>query len=705
VAATAAVPLRVLLVDDDPVDRMAVHRALERTDPDLEIVDAGTVAEALAQLRRGEFGCAIVDYHLPDGAGVEVLAEAAARRDAVPTIMLTGQGDEGLAVNLMKEGARDYIPKSSLSPARLSQSLRHVVGVSRGEREARRAQRSQEFIVDVSAQLAQSLDFTGTAERLTRALVPELGEIAVLHLVEDDGRVRAAAAAHVDPKARTLRDETTDSREALETPLTRALGSRAPVLETETRDDWLGLGARSSMTVPLIARGRTLGALTLAVIGEGRSYDQHDLNVALNLASRGALALDNARLFQQLGEEMRLVETLHAFGNRVAAEHDLEALLALAVEEATTHLGAELGVFVYRPPADQGESLVKVASSGAPAAMMEALTSLPREPGVTRISDLRGDARAAGLGAVRSHLAIPVDLPGGDLQGTLLFGHSRPDVFQPRHERVLMGLARWLALAIQNARLLRRAQQAVEARDGMLAVVSHDLRNPLNVIATSASLILEIPLAEEKKRAQLEVIRRTTDRMNRLIQDLLDVTGIEAGKLSIKPEPLEVDHTLEEACEMMAPLAAERGLELVSRPSGLGQAVRADRERLLQVFSNLLGNAIRFTPHGGTVVIGAEQGDGSVVFFVEDTGPGIPTDDLPHLFDRFWKGKNSPGSGLGLPIAKGIVEVHGGTIAVESALGRGTRIHFTIPLGGPTPFPAAQPARRSAQEMRRAQQA
>ena len=469
-AATAAAPLRVLLVDDDPVDRMAVHRALERTDPDLEIVDAGTVAEALAQLRRGDFGCAIVDYNLPDGAGVEVLAEAAARRDAVPTIMLTGQGDEGLAVNLMKGGARDYLPKSSLSPARLSQSLRHVVGVSRAEREARRAQRSQEFIVDVSAQLAQSLDFMGTAERLTHALVPELGEIAVLHLVDDDGRVRAAAAAHVDPNAaRGLCGATTESQAAPETPLTRALASRAPVLETETRVDWLGLGARSSMTVPLIARDRTLGALTLAVRGEGRSYDQHDLNVALNLASRGALALDNARLFQQLGDEMRLVETLNAFGNRVTAEHDLEALLTtsgvLRRWAHFTHVEDEEGdrFLLYRlAGAAQRRSSPREDRHRQPPCRddFEALTSLirgSRRRARPRIS--RGDPHGAAVSSTRvsSYLAVPVDLPGGEVQGGLL-RWALPAGRLPAAPRAhrCMGLARWTAVAVQNARLFRQ---------------------------------------------------------------------------------------------------------------------------------------------------------------------------------------------------------------------------------------------------------
>jgi signal transduction histidine kinase/FixJ family two-component response regulator len=702
-------PLRLLVVDDDDVDRMAVHRALKGAGFDVDVMDAGTVAEAIAKLESEAIDCAIVDYNLPDGEGVKVLAAAGALRHPVPTIMLTGQGDEGLAVNLMKEGARDYIPKSTLSPSRLAQSLRHVVEVSRAEREARRARRSQEFLVDVSAQLAQSLDFVGTAEGLTRALVPELADLALLHLVEDDGGLRTTAAAHVDPEAAIALCQGVLAPEgAPETPLLRALTTGA-VLESEVSEDWLGVGARSLMIVPLVARGRTLGALTLALVG-ARRYDGHDLNVALNLASRGALALDNARVYQELGDEMRLVETLNAFGNRVTAELNLEPMLALAAEEAAVEVGAEFGVFAYRPLVDdQGEVLVHVATAHTPPDVVDVLTAVPREGRITRVADLRAEPYGYLEGPVRSYLAIPVDLADGDFIGTLVFGHSRPGTFQPRHERVLLGIARWTAVAVQNARLLRQAQRAAEARDGMLAIVSHDLRNPLNVIATSASLILEIPLPEEKKRAQLEVIRRTTDRMNRLIQDLLDVTGIEAGKLSINPEALDVDLTIREACEMMAPLLAERRLELVCKAPTISQTVRADRERLLQVFSNLMGNAIRFTPEGGTITVGAERGDGAVVFYVEDTGAGIPSDDLPRLFDRFWKGKNSTGTGLGLPIAKGIVEVHGGTIEVDSEPGRGTRVRFSIPIGGPTsatrpPSHPHQPPRRSGSELSSAQQ-
>jgi signal transduction histidine kinase/DNA-binding NarL/FixJ family response regulator len=710
----ATQPLRLLLVDDDDVDRLAVKRALRAAELPADVTEAESVAQATALLSERTFDCAVVDYNLPDGSGLEVLEAATAAREAVPTIFLTGQGDEKLAVDLMKEGARDYIPKGALRPDRFAQSLRHVIGVARAEREAKRARRGQEFLVDLSAQLAQTLDFAGTAERLTSAPVPELADYAMLHLIEEDGSVRRAAAAHVDP---TLVEEIPEGevfvRREPETSLFEAIRTGEPILLPEIDERWLAMTAenaehaeqmkrlapRSILRAPLKARGKTLGALTLVHSTSGRRYGEHDLTVALNLASRGALALDNARLFEELGDEMRFVETLHAFGNHVTANLDLATVVQTATDEATVLTGAEIGAFFRRVVEEERDSFELDALAGVPRdAISEAETPMGPPPfdagftgdAVIRLNDTEADPslgpneRRLGMPPgplpVRSYLAVPITLPGGELVGALAFGHSRPGAFQHRHERIVHGIARWTAVAVQNARLLQEAQHAARARDEMLAVVSHDLRNPLNVIATSASLILEIPLSEERRRTQLEVIRRTTDRMNRLIQDLLDVTGIEAGKLSIHPESLDVDHTLTEAAEMMGPLASERRLQLLTRPLDRRQLVQADRERLLQVFSNLVGNAIRFTPEGGTITLGAQRMDEAVTFYVEDTGPGIPPEDLPRLFDRFWKGSQSSGTGLGLPIAKGIVEVHGGTLTVNSAPGRGSRFEFTIPL-------------------------
>jgi signal transduction histidine kinase len=220
----------------------------------------------------------------------------------------------------------------------------------------------------------------------------------------------------------------------------------------------------------------------------------------------------------------------------------------------------------------------------------------------------------------------------------------------------------------------------------MVAVVSHDLKNPLTTIQLAVSFLLEdlVPddAAHQPEREQLNAIHRSAERMYRLIHDLLDVAAIEAGQLAVARSPLAVDVLVTDALELLRPLATAKRIALVTDlPPGL-PAVAADRERVLQVFSNLGGNAIKFSPENGRVEIRAAGRDGMVEFAVRDTGPGIAPEDLPHIFDRFWQAKKTAraGVGLGLAIAKGIIEAHGGAVQVESEPGRGSRFTFTLPV-------------------------
>jgi signal transduction histidine kinase len=175
--------------------------------------------------------------------------------------------------------------------------------------------------------------------------------------------------------------------------------------------------------------------------------------------------------------------------------------------------------------------------------------------------------------------------------------------------------------------------------------------------------------------------------MERLIRDLLDATAIEAGTLTIEVEAHDVGSLLSEVAAMQGPLAAQRSLRLTSEVPATRLGVLCDRERVLQVFSNLIGNALKFTPAGGEVSVRAEPCGDEVRFAVSDTGPGIDPEAQRHIFDRYWKSRSSrAGTGLGLFIVKGLVEAQGGTIEVESAPGTGSVFHFTLPAGeGPGP--------------------
>jgi signal transduction histidine kinase len=185
-----------------------------------------------------------------------------------------------------------------------------------------------------------------------------------------------------------------------------------------------------------------------------------------------------------------------------------------------------------------------------------------------------------------------------------------------------------------------------------------------------------------QERATLQALQRASQRMYRLVHDLLDVTAIEAGQLKVQRASWqEVASIVDEAIESLRPLAVAKQIELVSSVPERPSRVFVDRDRLLQVFSNLGGNAIKFTPPGGTVTFRAEAGE-AVEFAVIDNGPGIPEADIPHIFDRFWQAKATArlGTGLGLAIAKGIVDAHGGSIGVRSRAGKGSEFYFTIPV-------------------------
>ena len=231
-------------------------------------------------------------------------------------------------------------------------------------------------------------------------------------------------------------------------------------------------------------------------------------------------------------------------------------------------------------------------------------------------------------------------------------------------------------------KLLGESERIIDAREEILRIVAHDLRNPLNTISMATDLLLEDTKQDASRAAQLRIIRRSGERMNRLIQDLLSVTTIEAGRLSIAPKKVSVNELLHEACELLEPIAREKSITLTVSAAADLPPVRADSSRVLQVFSNLVGNAVKFTQSGGAITLSAAREDGKVQCSVADNGPGIPAAQIPRLFGKFWQAKRGDGRGvgLGLAIARGIVEAHGGTMTVDSEEGKGSVFTFELPI-------------------------
>jgi PAS domain S-box-containing protein len=294
---------------------------------------------------------------------------------------------------------------------------------------------------------------------------------------------------------------------------------------------------------------------------------------------------------------------------------------------------------------------------------------------------------------VRAMYIVPLAVGDRTLGAVTLLDLGRVGArFTPETRTLAQQFGATAALAIENARLYTAARRATSARDEVLAIVSHDLRNPISAVAMCARILREAPPADAVEREKmLTAITEATVWMQRLIRDLLDASAIEAGRLSVERRPAALAPIIATAAGMVSGEVEQRSITLAMELPPDLRAVTVDATRIVQVISNLLGNAIKFTDAGGTVTVRAANGPTSVVVSVEDTGTGIEPEALNRIFDRFWQARPTPrrGSGLGLAIARGIIEAHGGRIWVESEVGRGSVFSFSLPS---EPVPVAAPA-------------
>jgi len=321
--------------------------------------------------------------------------------------------------------------------------------------------------------------------------------------------------------------------------------------------------------------------------------------------------------------------------------------------------------------------LMRVMATGAPVLEAEITPAFIRASFVEE-----GQRRVVEALEPRSLICVPLVASGKPLGALTLVTSGSGRRYEIADLSLAADLARRAAIVVEHARLFHEAQQATRARDDVLAVVAHDLRNPLNTVTMAVSLMLEnTPPERVQERRQVEIVRRAADRMNRMIQDLLDVRRMEQGRLTTDLVPESPVILVNDTIDMLRPLAAGSTIRLDTSIEPDLPLVLADAARVQQVLSNLVGNAVKFTPRDGRITVCAENMEGEVRFSVIDTGPGIPAEQLPHIFGQFWQAKTSDrrGIGLGLAIAKGIVEAHNGRIWVESHVGLGSTFYFTLP--------------------------
>jgi signal transduction histidine kinase/CheY-like chemotaxis protein len=332
-------------------------------------------------------------------------------------------------------------------------------------------------------------------------------------------------------------------------------------------------------------------------------------------------------------------------------------------------------------PQPRVAELFGATSGGAVAFRSQDITSDPRyDPSLPRFEMVDGRPQ------FRSYLAVPVRGMKSDIIGGLFFGHSRAGMFTAQHERLALGVSAWASVALENARLYSDAQQASRVRDEFLAVLSHELRTPLNAIVGYARLLRGGVLSGEKAQRGLDTLERNATALTQIVEDVLDVSRIISGKMRLDVQPVDLSHVVANAVATVQPAADAKGVRLQTVIDPRSGPVPGDPERLQQVVWNLLANAVKFTPRGGRVQTHVARVDSHIELVVSDTGIGIKPEFLPHVFERFRQAESgltrkSGGLGLGLAIARHIVEMHGGTISAESAgEGRGSTFGVQLPL-------------------------
>ena len=649
----------VLVVEDNPeMNRFIAETLMD----DFRVATAFDGREGLAQAVALRPDLILADIMMPGMSGDELVREVrkCAELAATPIVMLTAKAEAELLPRVLREGAQDYLTKP-FAVEEMRVRVANLVAKKRAEDALRFAEARSQGIVAISADAIISVD--------------ELLRITMFN----EGAQKTFGYA---------------PQEVLGTPIDLLIPERFR-------------GALRQLVERFVAgreSGRPLRRRGPSLVGRRKNGEEFPLEGAiskLDVAGRRLLTVTlrdiSARVRSDKGQRF-----LTAVGSVLASSLEYEDTLMSVARLAVRDLADVCLVDILE---DRGEArwLKAVSRDPAHAAACEVLLGQSRDrdrPGpITAVIESRrpamfeapplaayfSDGEAADtlpLLGLRSIMAVPLLSRGKVLGVIVLVSCSAARVYDPSDLRLAEALAQRAALSIQNARLYRQAQRAVQTRQDVLGIVAHDLRNPLGHIMMAAVLLRRGSEPGSPSRELTGMIEGAATRMNRIIQDLLDVTRMEAGHLSIEATSISPGPMLASLVEAQRPQAVAASLELRLELAPALPEVWADRDRLLQVFDNLIGNAIKFTSQGGLITVGAVLEAGRVLFWVADNGVGIAKVDAAHVFDRFWQARKADrrGAGLGLPVVKGIVEAHRGSVWVESTPGEGSTFFFTIPL-------------------------
>jgi PAS domain S-box-containing protein len=605
-------------------------------------------------------------------------------------------------------------------------------GVTMDISERKQKEANERFFAEASTALSSSLDYETTLSTLARLAVPYFADWCSVDIANEDGSVSRLAVAHVDPDkvtwAHALHQRfPPDPAEPL--GLYNVLRTGQSEFYPDIPDELLvgsardeehlevmrQIGFRSCMLVPLKTRDKILGVLSFVNTELNRHHTLEDLALAEDLANRAALAVDNARLYRAEREIRQAAERTSDFLTRLQAVASSlsqamtpQQVADAVVQQALSSLGAHVGAVVLLN--DNGTQLELVGTVGFPQDVIGKWKSFSVSQRVPIADAVREKSpiiiegydswkeRYPGLGPLasvtgsRALVAFPLIVEGRTI-GAMGLSFPQPQSFSEDDLAFMLALSQQCAQALDRAhlyeteqRLRTQAEAANRIKDEFLATVSHELRTPLTAIIGWATLLRTNKFDTAASARAMETIERNAKAQAQIIEDLLDVSRIITGKLSLDARSTELDSIIKTALEAIRPAAEMKGLFLKSELDARVGLVWGDPARLQQVMWNLLSNAVKFTPRGGEVVVRLRRKDSHLEVSVSDTGQGISPEFLPFVFDRFRQADGSTtraygGLGLGLAIVRHLVELHGGAVRADSpGVGHGATFTVTLPL-------------------------
>jgi signal transduction histidine kinase/ActR/RegA family two-component response regulator len=484
--------------------------------------------------------------------------------------------------------------------------------------------------------------------------------------------------------------------------------------------------------VPLVRGEAIIGVLSLARVGEPRPFSDREIALAETFADQAVIAIENARLFEEIQSKNReLTEALEqqtatADVLRVISSSPTDVVRVFnAMAESAVRLCRASQVGLWRPVGDVVEL---VASAGPNSNQQRRGARRPLQPGrvvdrvlttgeMVHVRDIRSAEGAAFADTRRTVeqqggrtiLGMPLRRDGAVI-GAFFVARAEVEPFSAAELALVQTFADQAVIAIENARLFeelqtrtRELEAASRAKSDFLSRMSHELRTPLNAIIGFAEIMEMDPATSPRQRERVTHIHQGGRHLLGLINEVLDITRIEAGRLSLSPEPVRLDAVVQEVLDLERPLAADAQVEIrLDEPNFFHVAVQADRQRLRQIILNLVANAVKYNRNGGRVTLSCGTVDGGRVrLMVRDTGPGISADQIGRLFEPFERLSADTGAvegtGLGLAIARGLAEAMGGVIGVESVVGAGSTFWVELPAASaPFSLPEAVELARSA---------